>query len=130
MNAGGKAENPATPPRRRSFLANRRDEIPGAGAFPAETEEDDIPVLTEIVAVGEEPPETPAAGAPEADSPPPPDASLEELAAQMTQAIQEQMAYELPTLIEATLLNISEELRSGITSTMEAALRDFVARRK
>ena len=58
------------------------------------------------------------------------DARLEELAAQMAEAIGRQMAYELPTLIEATLLNASEELRTGITATMEAALRDFNARRK
>jgi hypothetical protein len=54
----------------------------------------------------------------------------EELAARMTRAIVEQMAYELPTLIEASLFSVCEELRNGIASTMETALRDFVARHK
>ena len=48
----------------------------------------------------------------------------------LAEAIGRQMAYELPTLIEATLLNAEEGLRTGITATMEAALRDFIARRK
>ena len=58
------------------------------------------------------------------------DDRLEELATQMAEAIGRQMAYELPTLIEATLLNAEEGLRTGITATMDAALRDFIARRK
>lgn len=52
------------------------------------------------------------------------------LAAEIAHAIEHQLAIELPTLIEAVLLNAGEELRSGINSTMESALRDFLARRK
>lgn len=122
--------------RRRSFLAVRRETSLDADTVPLATDEDDIPVLTEVVLVEERNYEAPAGEEP--DPRPDPasypletfDARLEELAAQMADAIGRQLAYELPTLIEATLLNASEDLRSGITATMEAALRDFIAHRK
>ena len=119
--------------RRRSFLAAQRNDSLEADTIPMATvkmaEEDDIPVLTEVVTPDQD------KGAPPADESKPDfcasfDARLEELAAQMAEAIGRQMACELPTLIEATLLNASEELRTGITATMETALRDFSARRK
>ena len=87
---------------------------------PPAADEDDIPLLTEVVPSDEPEPEPSATF----------DDRLEELATQMAEAIGRQMAYELPTLIEATLLNAEEGLRTGITATMEAALRDFIARRK
>ena len=92
-------------------------------------------MLTEVVTGDPAPPLLPPPHQPPSDKTKPDlaasvDARLEELAAQMAEAIGRQMAYELPTLIEATLLNASEDLRTGITATMEAALRDFNARRK
>ncbi|MDR1709575.1 MAG: hypothetical protein LBS70_07645 [Candidatus Accumulibacter sp.] len=127
--------NPAAAPEprrwRRSFVADRRDDTPiDAETQPPRRAEDDIPVLTEVVPAREEPPEPPPPPPPPLDTPAAFDARLEDLAAQMAQAIEEQMAYELPTLIEATLLNVLEDLRSGINSTMEAALRDFLSRRR
>ena len=173
--------------RRRSFLANRQGTPPEA-AIPlssAEGDEEDIPVLTEIVEddnihehddgprippisipaivfaepiaaahVQPEPavpPLTMAAPAisaaisaifeAEPESPMAADlllpaamaatkAQIEQLADEMTQAISRQMAYELPSLIEATLMSVADELRTGIMATMDAALRDFVANRK
>lgn len=142
MNAqDDNAETPAAPHRRRrSFLAVRREESPGDASPsavgledvapedvapepdipPPAADEDDIPLLTEVVPSDEPEPEPSATF----------DDRLEELATQMAEAIGRQMAYELPTLIEATLLNAEEGLRTGITATMEAALRDFIARRK
>lgn len=133
---------PMPPRRRRSFLATRQSERPAAPmpgpapapapVIPAPPEEDDLPVLTEVVP-GEE---AEAAAAPAAPPTPPADAAaefeacVEELAAQMAQAIERQMACELPMLIEATLLNAAEALREGFTSTTEVALRDFLAQRK
>ena len=52
------------------------------------------------------------------------------IAAEMSEAIQQQLVFELPTLIEAVLVSAGEELRAGITETMEMAMRDFIARRK
>lgn len=102
--------------RRRSFLARQRDSLQAdtaAAPVPTPEEEEEIPVLTEVVPL-EDPLED----------------RIEQLATEMAQAIGEQMAYELPTLIEATLINAGKELRDGITSTMETALREFIARRK
>ena len=132
-NSSGNSALPTR--RRRSFLAARRsDNSLEADTIPTPTEtaeeEDDIPVLTEVVTA--EPDKSPAltVGAPEPDLSASVDARIDELAAKMAEAIGRQMACELPTLIEATLLNASEDLRTGITATMEAALRDFNARRK
>lgn len=129
-------DNPALPSRRRrSFLATKRDESLEIDTVPNTVDEEDIPVLTEIVPEDipadtphEEPPEVPEPL--EADSIAAVEVRIEELAADMARAIGEQMAYELPTLIEATLINAGTELRNGITATMETALRDFIARRK
>jgi hypothetical protein len=134
---------PAMPlKRRRSFLAARHAEagdspIRTIEPFPTAAEEDDIPILTEVVTVEEdaapldgEAPATEEAPAAE-DAPATSDsAALEELAARMVQAIDQQMAYELPTLIEATLHGAVADLRAGIASTVEAALRDFVVEQK
>lgn len=119
-------DNGLPPRRRRSFLAARHSERLDADTVPIRTEDDDLPVLTDVVPAEEALPEpnAPASEAPAVK------VSVEELAAEMTRAISEQMAYELPTLIEATLLNASEELRAGITATMETALREFITRRK
>ncbi len=166
--------------RRRSFLAVKQsgDTETSVTPFPTATEEEDIPVLTEIVhdpifgtstsqvftpQVAPAPansvslnvptvPPIPAISSMLATPPPQmPELSLEvpitadtafsadmeaaktqaeELANQMMQAISKQMAYELPSLIEATLMSVSVELRTGIMATMDAALRDFVASRK
>jgi hypothetical protein len=140
----GISGGPLTMPskRRRSFLAARGTES-GASPmrteepFPAVLEDDDIPILTEVVTAEEEkdvemdaaPPgaETPVAEDAPAVEEAPPASDLEALAARMAQAIDQQMAYELPTLIEATLLDVVANLRAGIASTVKAALRDFVA---
>ena len=157
MNAqDDSAEIPAAPHRRRrSFLAVRREESPGDASpsaegledvaledvapevagpepdiLPPAADEDDIPLLTEVVPSDEPEDEEQIADEPEPEPSVTLDDRLEELATQMAEAIGRQMAYELPTLIEATLLNAEEGLRTGITATMEAALRDFIARRK
>lgn len=108
--------------RRRSFVATSFKKTAAAAPPPTTAEDDDLPVLTEIVPV-EATVSADRAG------------RLDEtqvilLAHEIAQAFGQQLAYELPTLLEAVLLNAGEELRAGITSTMETALRDFIARRK
>jgi hypothetical protein len=107
--------------RRRTFVA-----APAQGVEPPMEhpfgEDEDLPVLTEVVATAAETLEVPKEHLD--------DARVSALAEEIAQAIGQQMAFELPTLLEATLLNASEELRNGITSTIEIALRDFMARRK
>ena len=144
-DAGGKSgqhEKNPVPPKRRSFLATRQDgaleaetlrirtEVVDAfpNEIPEEKKDEDIPVLTEVVPVGET--EDPGEALPDSPAPANPEVEIEELARQMTEAIERQLAYELPTLIEASLLNISADLCSGITSTMQATLRELIARHK
>ena len=103
---------------------------PEPDILPPAADEDDIPLLTEVVPSDEPEDEEQIADEPEPEPSATFDDRLEELATQMAEAIGRQMAYELPTLIEATLLNAEEGLRTGITATMDAALRDFIARRK
>lgn len=113
--------------RRRSFVARPATPADIEPAVPpapapepvAAEEEDDLPVLTEVI-----PPATAA----------PPDRLDETLlsiiATDLVHSIERQLAVELPTLIEAALLNAQNELRTGIGSTLEMALRDFLARRQ
>ena len=109
--------------RRRSFVAAPPASQPAQIVeTPRIVEEDDIPVLTEVVsaeaAVSEESPHRED------------DTQITLLASDLAHAIGQQLTYELPTLLEAVLINAGEELRIGITETMEAALRDYIARRK
>ena len=111
--------------RRRSFVAAPPASQPAHIDIidtPRIVEEDDIPVLTEVVsaeaAVSEESPHRED------------DTQITLLASDLAHAIGQQLTYELPTLLEAVLINAGEELRAGITETMETALRDYIARRK
>lgn len=113
--------------RRRSFVAAqpiRAEPIPEIPTLttPASTLEDDLPVLTEVVSAEASVSEKRAERLDETE--------VALMAAEIAHAIEHQLAIELPTLIEAVLLNAGAELRSGINSTMETALRDFLARRK
>ena len=108
--------------RRRSFVAAPAPQLPAVPPELPIPEEDDLPVLTEVVsaeaAVSE-------GGADRID-----ETQIALLASEIGHAIGQQLAAELPTLLEAVLLNAGEELRSGINSTIEMALRDFIARRE
>ncbi|WP_153111352.1 hypothetical protein [Propionivibrio limicola] len=145
--------------RRRRFVANRpaeptpaEDTEPGDNTAPPDESDlsaengldfdEDIPVLTEVILPDEtslaeaddrvEPlllcPNTARA---EADAPPafPSDEEIEALALDIAQTIDLQLAYELPTLLEATLCKVSEELRIGIAATIETALRNYLTQR-
>ncbi|MBS1229430.1 MAG: hypothetical protein H6R17_2707 [Proteobacteria bacterium] len=109
--------------RRRTFVAARPSAPQSASvAQPPVIEDDDLPVLTEVVSAD-------AAGFDE------PGERFDEtqvslLASDIAHAIGQQLTCDLPSLLETALLNAGEELRAGITATMETALRDFIARRK
>ena len=108
--------------RRRSFVAAPSVKT-GVAATPAPAVEDeDVPVLTEVVSVEA----TILEGSADRFD----ETQVSILASDIAHAIGQQLTFELPTLLEAVLLNAGEELRAGITSTMETALRDFIARRK
>ncbi|MFZ4535251.1 hypothetical protein [Propionivibrio sp.] len=110
--------------RRRSFVATPTSKAESASVPLLENDDDDLPVLTEVVseaAVSEA-----AAITTERFD----ETQVSLLASEIAHAIGQQLTYELPTLLEATLITAGEELRAGITATMETALRDFIARRK
>ena len=110
--------------RRRTFVAARPSapQIATSIAPPPAIEDDDLPVLTEVVSADAAGFETPSERFDETQ------VSL--LASDIAHAIGQQLTFDLPSLLETALLNAGEELRAGITSTMESALRDFIARRK
>ena len=111
--------------RRRSFVASKNETPPPESKVEAPVEEestDDIPVLTEVV-VAETGVTVEQAELPE-------DTQEHLLASDIARAIGDQLTRDLPDLLETVLLNAGENLRAGITATMETALRDFIARRK
>ena len=116
----------AAPRRRRSFVAGAGEKIEvSAPALPS-LEDEDLPVLTEVVPEEQLAPPQVEPPKPEQDD----ETLLAIIAADLVHSIENQLAIELPTLIEATLLSTQNELRNGINSTLEMALRDFLARRQ
>ena len=85
-------------------------------------DDEDLPVLTEEVSA--------EAAVSEASSDRFDETLVAILVSDIAHAIEQQMRIELPTLIEASLLTANEELRAGISATLEIALRDFLARRQ
>ena len=109
--------------RRRSFVASVSGKTePISAPPPPISDDEDLPVLTEVVSAEAIIPET---------QPEPYDeeALLAIVAADLVRTLERQLAIELPSLIGATLLHAQGELRSGINSTLDMALRDFLARR-
>ena len=109
--------------RRRSFVATQPATKPAPLSMPQPVaEDDDIPVLTEVISA--------EAAVSEGGTNRVEETQITLLASDLAEAIGQQLTYELPTLLEAVLINAGEELRLGITATMETALRDYIARRK
>ena len=109
--------------RRRSFVATQPATKPAPLSMPQPVaEDDDIPVLTEVISA--------EAAVSEGSTNRVDETQITLLASDLAEAIGQQLTYELPTLLEAVLINAGEELRLGITETMETALRDYIARRK
>ena len=108
--------------RRRNFLATPTSRVAPATMAKQAHEDDDLPVLTEVVSA--------EAAVSEDRTDRFDETQVTLLASDIAHAIGQQLTDDLPALLEAALLNAGEELRAGITSTMETALRDFIARRK
>ena len=85
-------------------------------------QDDDLPVLTEIVP--DPTTSTQPFGARHTET------QISLLAAEISHAFGEQLANDLPALLEEALSKANKELRAGIAAIMENALRDFIARRK
>ena len=125
--------------RRRSFIAAPAKATPGAAPTPSE--DDGLPVLTEVVSAASDEAESAVSGdSAEAKAKAkakwgrekeatPSEAVLSTLAVDLAKRLERQLAVELPTLIEATLLNAQNELLAGVHTTLELALRNFLASR-
>lgn len=102
---------------RRRFVAKGSSAQQNTLNSPAPDEEE-FPVLTEVVAqqIAEEP--TPLTFSKE---------DVEAMAKEIALAVETQVAYELPTLMEATLCKLGEELRAGISATIETAISRHLA---
>jgi len=108
--------------RRRSFVAAKSTLPEPEPLSPVDSEEDDLPVLTEVVSA--------EAAVSEDKTERIDETQVTLLASEIAHAFGQQLTNELPMLLEATLINAGEELRAGIASAMETALRDFIVRRK
>ena len=94
-------------------------------ALDAAEEFDDLPVLTDVVAVEDD-----IDGAGDRLQERIDETQVALLAAQIAHTIGEQLARDLPGLIETALASAGEQLSHGIGATMETALQDFIARRR
>jgi len=114
--------------RRRSFVAT---EPPVAASGPTPEQppppqlldfsEDDIPVLTEEIL-----PEAPAGASPDRFD----ETLAARLASEFAHSLEQRLAGELPSLVEASLAVLEADLRRGILDIARDAIKDFVARRQ
>lgn len=104
----------------------RRQRSAAAPFSPAvrRTPADDLPLLTEVVEGGATQAPMAIAGDDEAFN----QALIEIAATELAQAIEHRLRVELPSLVEATLITLREDLGRGIAAATEAALRDFLGR--
>jgi hypothetical protein len=100
------------------------DEAPRADKLDAAEELDDLPVLTDVVAFDD------AIDGADRRQERIDETQVALLAAQIAHSIGEQLARDLPGLIETALASAGEQLSRGIGATMETALQDFIAHRR
>lgn len=120
---GERRNNPRPMRRRRSFLASiNADQVDSGQRFTRRgSDDDDLPLLTDIVVAAEAEPETSVDDI-AADLRP-------TLAAELGQLIDRHLAAALPTLVELAVLEAAQHLRQGIEASIATAARDFVAQR-
>jgi hypothetical protein len=107
--------------KRRSFVAGSTATTPA----PVADNDDDLPLLTDIVELAEV-----AAEAPGPDTVAPLQPMLDALAADLAHAIEDRLALDLPEILETAVEELRSQLRVGIAGSVESATRDFLARRQ
>jgi hypothetical protein len=121
---GERRQVPRQMRRRRSFLASTTSAEDAEGSTRLarrNSEDDDLPLLTDVVVDVEAEPETSIDDI-AADLRP-------TLAAELAQLIDRHLAASLPALIEAAVADAAEHLRGGIEASITMAAADFVAQR-
>ncbi|MEI7613556.1 MAG: hypothetical protein WCK63_11630 [Betaproteobacteria bacterium] len=127
-------EHPAASPprgsrRRRAFVAEaerftdttERTAAPAPSLLPA-AEDVDLPVLTEVV--------SPEAAMSEDKTVHLDETQISLLASVITHTIEQQLAHDLPALIESALHHADDTLRAGIATSLENALHEVLSRYK
>lgn len=104
--------------KRRSFVAQGAS-VPEA--VRGDGEDDDLPILTEVVDISEVSGDRPNrhAGL---------NPHLEAMAAELSHVVQQRMASDLPALLDESLDRLAAELKKGIHQITEVAIRDYLAR--
>lgn len=119
---GERRNSPRQMRRRRSFLASANpadDAERGARFASRNSEDDDLPLLTDVVAEVEPEPGVDDIAA-----------SLRPvLAVELSALIDRQLASALPLLVETAVYEAAMHLRQGIEANVAMAARDFVAQR-
>lgn len=116
--------------KRRSYVAQVDPPNGAAGGRPIEVaaavnEDDDVPVLTEVVDIAEVSIDAPATAGPTPVEP-----MLDAIAAELANALHQRLADELPSLLDTAFEHFSDEVRAGIRGITETAVRDFIERRR
>lgn len=106
--------------KRRSFVAGG-----AAGTEPARNEDDDLPLLTEVVDIAEVSGDQPHSRSQGLSEP-----LLEAMAAELANAVQQRLTADFPALLDEAVGRLSDELRRGMHQIAESAVRDYLARRR
>lgn len=87
---------------------------------------DDLPLLTEVVETDDVTAAAPPRQAPadEAFS----QAIVQIVAAELARSIEHRLGIELPSLVDATLATLRDDLARGVVAATEGAVQDFLAR--
>lgn len=102
--------------RRRSFVAA------DAGTPPPRREEEDVPLLTEVIDLSE--------GEAGSEAPVPLEPLIQALAADLAHALEYRLQADLPTVLDAAFERLASDLRRGIAGVAETAVRDFLGRQQ
>ena len=105
--------------KRRSFVAG------GSAADASRQDDDDLPLLTEVVDIAEVTSEQPNSLSHRISEP-----LLDAMAGELSHAIQQRLTADFPVLLDDAVGRLSAELRRGMHQITEAAIRDYLHRRR
>lgn len=113
-----------------SLMQRKRIFVAGAAAPTVRPEattadDEDLPILTEIVEISEVSGESPNRAVQ-----PHQDPLIEALGKEFSQQLQQRFAAELPRLIEDATARLSTELRQSVQRLADETLREFLAQRR
>lgn len=106
--------------KRRSFVAQG---LPVTESL--RPDDDDLPILTEVVDISEV-----SGDQPNSISHGLSDPMIESMSIELANSFQQRMTSDLPLVLDEALARLAAELRHGIHQIGEAAIRDYLARRR